>query len=173
MKEKVGKLRSIIFQSNEASKIRSLVGENKRIVFCTGCFDVLHSGHAIFFEQCGEYGDVLVVGLGRDSTIETLKGEGRPINPEMNRAYLLAGLKAVDFVIFDDKEIGEGKIDFFGVISQLKPNVFVLNDDDSGIEEKKKLCESMGIKLVLVKRDVPPFLKKTSTTGIVTRIKER
>lgn len=165
----LGKWKKYIFSSNQAPKIRKQVG-NKSIVFCTGCFDVLQSGHSIFFEQCKQNGDIVVVGVGRDSTISKLKGRGRPVNAEYNRAYLLASFKDVDYVILNDAEIDSGKIDFNTVIRNLKPNIFVLNDDDSGISEKQKLCNELGIKLVLVKREVPDFLEPTSTTKIIKKI---
>jgi cytidyltransferase-like protein len=165
----LGKWKKLIFSSNQASKIRKQV-EGKNIVFCSGCFDVLQPGHSIFFEQCKRKGEVVVVGLGRDSTISTLKGSGRPINSEYNRAYLLASFKDVDYVIFNDAEIVSGKIDFSAVIRKLRPNVFVLNDDDSGIAEKQKLCNELGIKLILVKREAPDFLEPTSTTKIIKKM---
>lgn len=170
-KENLGKWRSLIFTSGDAPKIRELA-KGRDLVFCTGCYDILHSGHAIFFEQCRQNGSVVVVGLGRDSTITKLKGKERPINEEMNRAYLLASMKDVDYVIFNNDEIGEGKIDFEGVIRDLKPATFVLNEDDSGVGAKRKLCEELGIKLVLVKREVPNFLRPTSTTAIIGKSKE-
>jgi cytidyltransferase-like protein len=170
MERGLGKFKDIIFDSANASKIRDLVG-NKHIVFCTGCFDILHSGHSIFFEQCRLQGDVVVVGVGRDSTIKALKGNGKPINPEMNRAYSVAAQKDVDYVVLDDLEIGPGKIDFNEAIRNLKPDIFVLNDDDSGIEEKRQLCEELGIEFVLVSREVPDNLVATSTTEITKKIK--
>jgi cytidyltransferase-like protein len=170
MPEHLGKWRNLIFESSNASQIRYLIG-NKRIAFCTGCFDILHSGHSIFFEQCRLQGDVVVVGVGRDSTIRALKGVDKPVNPEMNRAYSLAVQKDVDFVVLDDNQIGPGKIDFSQSIRELRPDVFVLNDDDSGIDEKRHLCEELGIELVLVKREIPKFLRPTSTSEIIKKIK--
>ena len=68
----------------------------KKIVFCTGCFDILQSGHAVFFNQCRQKGDILVVGVGRDQVITELKGPCRPVNPENNRVYLVAAFQEVD-----------------------------------------------------------------------------
>ncbi len=84
------------------------------------------------FNQCKTFGDVLIVGVGRDSTLQTLKGPGRPVNPEMNRVYLVAALQDVDYAVLNDTTIGK-KVDFKEVLSELKPDVFVLNDDDSSI----------------------------------------
>lgn len=143
---------------------------DKKIVFCTGCYDILQSGHAVFFNQCRALGDMLVVGVGRDSTIQALKGPSRPVNPENNRVYLVAALHEVDYATLNDSEVGAGKIDFAKVIRSLKPNIFVLNDDDSAIEEKKKLCDELGIEIRFVRREVPPELIPTSTTKIINKI---
>jgi len=142
----------------------------KKIVFCSGCFDILQSGHAVFFNQCKEYGDLLVVGVGRDSTLEQLKGPGRPVNPEQNRVHLIAAMEDVDFAVLNDKEIGEGKIDFKNVLVKLKPDIFIINDDDSAVNEKKSLCDSLGIKIQEVTRMVPEELTPTSTTRIINKI---
>lgn len=142
----------------------------KKIVFCTGCFDILQSGHAVFFSQCKRFGEVVVVGVGRDSTLQTLKGPGRPVNPEANRLYLVAAMEDVSYAVLNDTEIGNGKIDFVEVVSRLRPDVFVLNDDDSSIPEKQVLCDQLDIRLELVGREVPPELVPTSTTNIINKI---
>jgi len=147
--------------------------KGKKIGFCSGCFDVLHSGHAVFFEQCKEIADILVVSLGSDSILAALKGVERPVNPEKNRLYLLASMGNVDYVVLggEAKDIKPGKIDFYENIKALKPDIFILNDDDSGLEQKKKLCQELGVSIKLVKREVPEFLKKISSTEIINKIK--
>ncbi len=171
----LGKFKKLIIDSeiaSEFSKIANIRGKNpgKTIVFASGCYDILQPGHCIFFEQMQAFGDLVVIGLGRDSTISKLK-PGRPINEQMNRAYLLAAMKPIDYVIIGGSEIEDGKIEFGKVIRTLLPDVFVLNDDDSALSQKTKLCKDLGIKLVLVKRIVPDFLKATSTTAIIDRVK--
>lgn len=143
---------------------------DKTIVFCTGCYDILQSGHAVFFNQCRQYGDMLVVGVGRDSTLEALKGPGRPVNPENNRVHLIAALQDVDYAVLNDHEIGAGKIDFKNVITRLRPDIFILNKDDSAIEEKKRLCDQLDVQIKFVSREVPPELSPTSTTRIINKI---
>ena len=143
---------------------------NQTIVFCSGCYDILQSGHAVFFNQCKAFGDLLVVGVGRDKTLETLKGPGRPVNPENNRVYLVAALQDVDYAVLNDHEIGVGKIDFKEVMTQLRPDVFVLNEDDSAIAEKQALCDETGTRIAFVTREVPPELSPTSTTRIINKI---
>jgi len=143
---------------------------NQKIVFATGCYDILQSGHAVFFNQCKAKGDILVVGVGRDETLRQLKGPGRPVNPENNRVYLVAAMEDVDFAVLNDHEIGDGKIDFEEVMTELRPDIFILNDDDSSVEPKKKLCDSLGIKIEFVSREVPNELMPTSTSNIISKI---
>jgi cytidyltransferase-like protein len=144
--------------------------QQKTIVFATGCFDILQSGHAVFFNQCKSFGDILVVGVGKDDTLRQLKGQGRPVNPESNRLYLVAAMEDVNAVVLNDDEIGEGKIDFRNVMTALRPDVFILNDDDSSIGPKKTLCESLGTRLQFVTREVPGELMPTSTSNIINKI---
>src|SRR2546423_12959777 len=76
----------------------------ERIVFTNGCFDVLHVGHARYLGQARALGDLLVVGLNSDRSVRGLKGASRPLVPEDERAEMLAGLEAVDYVSIFDEE---------------------------------------------------------------------
>lgn len=143
---------------------------DKKIVFCTGCYDILQSGHAVFFNQCRDLGDILVVGVGRDSTLTKLKGPGRPINPENNRLYLVAAMHDVDFAVLNSIKISGDKIDFAENIEHLRPDIFVLNDDDSDVASKKDLCDRFGVEIRFVSRIVPEELQPTSTTNIIDKI---
>lgn len=74
-----------------------------RVVFTNGCFDILHPGHARYLAEARKLGDVLIVAINSDQSVRSLKGEGRPIFPQTERAEILAALEAVDYVtIFDD-----------------------------------------------------------------------
>ena len=159
-----------VLKVEELKNLREL-NADKKIVFCTGCYDILQSGHAVFFNQCREFGDILVVGVGRDKIISDLKGPGRPVNPENNRVYLVAALEDVNYAVLNDlKLVTKTKIDFKNILDSLRPDVFVLNDDDSGIKEKQELCDSLGVMLEFVTRIVPPELEATSTTRIIDKI---
>ncbi len=162
-------IKSKVIDINDLSRIR-IEHRNKKIVFCSGCYDILQSGHAVFFNQCKQFGDILVVGVGRDHVITKLKGPGRPVNPQNNRLYLVASLQDVDYATLNDHEIAEGKIDFKHIIESLQPDIFVLNDDDSAIAEKKKICDGIGTKIEYVSRIVPSELEATSTTRIIDKI---
>ncbi len=162
-------IKAKVLSSDDLKGLRK-VQAGKRIVFCSGCFDILQSGHAVFFNQCKQFGDILVVGIGKDITVQHIKGPDRPVNPEMNRLYLVAAFQEVDFVALNDDEIGEDKIDFYDKLALLKPDVLVLNDDDNAIASKRALCEKHGIEFVLVPRIVPEELVPTSTSKIIHKI---
>ena len=156
----------------DKKELKSLKQKNPKstVVFCTGCYDILQSGHAVFFNQCKTFGDILVVGVGRDSIIRQLKGPSRPVNPENNRVYLVAAMEDVDYAVLNDTSMVEGKIDFKEVFEILNPDVYVLNEDDTGIKEKKALCDRYSVKMQLVPRVVPPELAATSSTHIIDKI---
>ena len=95
----------------------------RRVVFTNGCFDLLHPGHVYLLERARQMGDVLIVGLNSDSSVRSLKGEGRPVIPQDERAEILAALECVDaVVIFDQPTPRE-------IISQLLPDVLVKGGD--------------------------------------------
>ena len=81
-----------------AAALEAERGAGRRIVLTNGCFDVLHVGHVRGLQRCRALGDVLVVGVNGDESVRRLKGAGRPIVPEAERAELLAALAAVDYV---------------------------------------------------------------------------
>jgi len=162
-------IRSKVLDNSKLRATRDKYRDQK-IVFATGCYDILQSGHAVFFNQCKAFGDILIVGVGKDETLRQLKGPGRPVNPENNRVYLVAAMEDVDYAVLNDNEIGEAKIDFKQVLTDLKPDIFILNDDDSSLGPKQKLCTELGIKIELVGREVPEELIPTSTSNIINKI---
>src|ERR1700683_700221 len=96
---------------------------SRRVVFTNGCFDLLHPGHIRLLEQARSLGDALVVGLNSDGSVRRLKGDSRPLIPEMERAEVLAALAAVDFVvIFEEATPRE-------IIARLLPDVLVKGAD--------------------------------------------
>lgn len=166
------KIENKIIEVKDLSGIREKY-KDRKIGLCSGCFDVFHSGHAVFFQQCKEFADILVVSVGSDSAIKKYKGPDRPVNSQNNRIYLVAGIENVDFAIFGSEAEGvrPGKIDFYDTSKELRPDVFILNNDDSAIKEKKEMCDELGVKLILVERIAPEFLKQVSSTGIIKQIK--
>jgi len=133
-----------------------------RLVFTNGCFDLLHAGHVRLLHEARGLGDALVVGLNTDASVRRLKGAGRPLVPERDRAYVLAGLAAVDAVTFFDEDTPRE------LITALLPDVLVKGGDYApedivGREE----VEAAGGRVVVV-----PLLAGRSTTGLVTRLRE-
>ena len=94
-----------------------------RIVFTNGCFDILHLGHAVYLAQARALGDCLVVGLNTDRSVRGLKGPDRPVNPEDARAFLLASLACIDYVILFDEPTPEK------LIHAVCPDVLVKGGD--------------------------------------------
>ncbi|MCK9455560.1 MAG: D-glycero-beta-D-manno-heptose-7-phosphate kinase [Sulfurimonas sp.] len=98
----------------------------KKIVFTNGCFDILHVGHVKYLQEAKSFGDVLIVGLNSDESVSRLKGPSRPINVANDRAYLLAALEAVDFVVpFEEDTPHE-------LIKMIMPDTLVKGGDYKG-----------------------------------------
>jgi len=98
----------ILKRESLVGRVRAEKEKGKSIVLANGCFDVLHVGHVRYLEGARALGDVLVVGINSDNQVTRLKGQGRPILPELDRAEIVASLKAVDLVtIFDEPTVTE------------------------------------------------------------------
>ncbi len=100
----------------------------KRVVFTNGCFDILHVGHVKYLQIAKSFGDILIVGLNSDASVSRLKGPSRPVNVAQDRAYILAALEAVDFVVpFSEDTPHE-------LIKMIQPDVLVKGGDYEGKE---------------------------------------
>jgi len=153
-------LRDKIKQREELQEIvERLKKEGKRIVFTNGCFDIVHQGHVLYLEEARQKGDILIVGVNTDSSVREIKGENKPIITQEGRMTVLAALEAVDYVVpFDEP-------DPFALISYLRPQVLVKGGDWA--EE-----EVVGKELV-EQTAVVPYIKGTSTSGIIKTILQR
>lgn len=134
----------------------------RRIVFTNGCFDLLHPGHIGSLEQARALGDALIVGVNSDASVRQLKGEGRPVLPEGERAEILAALECVDaVVIFAELTPRE-------VIAGLLPDVLVKGGDWPGDQiVGREEVEASGGRVVSI-----PVLPGYSTTEILRKIRE-
>ena len=133
----------------------------RRVVFTNGCFDLLHPGHIETLEKARGLGDVLIVGINSDRSVRELKGPGRPILPERERAELLAALGCVDgVVIYDEVTPRE-------TIAGLLPDVLVKGGDwpDDQIVGREEV-EKAGGRVVSV-----PVVAGYSTTALVEKIR--
>ena len=98
----------ILERENLVARVKAEKEKGRSIVLANGCFDILHAGHVRYLEGARALGDILVVGINSDNQVTRLKGQGRPILPELDRAEIVASLKAVDLVtIFDEPEVTE------------------------------------------------------------------
>ncbi|MHB8654271.1 MAG: adenylyltransferase/cytidyltransferase family protein [Terriglobia bacterium] len=96
-------LEKIVSLGRAYEVVSGLKRQGKRVVFTNGCFDLLHPGHTRYLSQARALGDVLIVAVNSDRTVNALKGPGRPVFPELERAEILAALEAVTYVtIFDE-----------------------------------------------------------------------
>jgi rfaE bifunctional protein nucleotidyltransferase chain/domain len=152
----------MIVDFNEIEKIcNSLRGQNKKIVFTNGCFDILHRGHIEYLTKAKEFGDVLIVGLNSDTSVKRLKGKDRPINPESDRARILDALKPVDYIVIFEEDTP------LRLIQMVKPDVLVKGGD-------YKVEEIVGSEYVMSyggKVEIIPFVEGKSTTKIIQKIK--
>ena len=138
-----------------------LRGEGKRLVFTNGCFDLLHPGHVSYLSRARSLGDALVVALNSDRSVRSIKGEGRPILNQQERAEVIAALEAVDYVtIFDDETPRE-------LIAAVLPDVLV-KGGDWAVDEivGREEVEAAGGRVLSL-----PYIEGSSTTDIIERIK--
>jgi len=135
-----------------------LKSRDKKIVFTNGCFDLLHAGHVRYLETAKSFGDMLILGLNSDRSVTALKGEGRPINTQLDRAYILAALEAVDYVVIFDEDTP------YDLIKAIKPHVLVKGGDYEG---QDVVGQDIADELKLVQ-----FVDGKSTTKTIEKIQQ-
>ena len=136
------------------------MGKDRRKVFVSGCYDMLHSGHVAFFKEASKYGD-LYVGIGSDRTIEELKHR-RTVYSEKERLYMV---KSIRYVTDAYVNSGSGTLDFLAELDRVKPDCFVVNSD-GGSDVKRKLCRERGIEYIELQRVPDEGLEARSTTSL-------
>jgi D-beta-D-heptose 7-phosphate kinase / D-beta-D-heptose 1-phosphate adenosyltransferase len=130
----------------------------KKIIFTNGCFDLLHAGHVRYLETSKNFGDVLILGLNSDRSVTALKGEGRPINTQIDRAYILAALEAVDYVVIFDDDTP------YNLINAIKPHTLVKGSDYEG---QDVVGQDIAEELKLIQ-----FVDGKSTTKTIEKIQQ-
>ncbi len=132
----------------------------KKIVFTNGCFDIIHVGHVRYLTTAKSFGDILIVGLNSDESVKILKGENRPINNEKDRAEVLLGLKAVDYVVIFGERTAEN------LVSEIRPDIYVKGGDYTVDKiPEAKIVQSYGGRVELVQ-----FVAGHSTTNILKKL---
>jgi D-glycero-beta-D-manno-heptose 1-phosphate adenylyltransferase len=136
--------------------------EGRNLVVTNGCFDILHVGHVTYLQEARNLGDALLVGLNSDASVRQLKGNGRPVNPEGNRAAVLAALESVDGVcLFTDK-------DATGFLRRAQPDIYVKGGDYTLATlnpEERRAMEQSGGRIVIL-----PLVPGQSTTTLLERM---
>jgi len=139
-----------------------LRADGKRLVATNGCFDLLHAGHVRYLQAARALGDFLAIGLNGDNSVRELKGSGRPVTTESDRAELLAALQCVDLVtIFPQRRATQ-------FIAAVKPDIYVKGGDyrsETLDEEEHAVLKEIGAEIHLI-----PFEAGYSTSRLIEQI---
>ena len=136
----------------------------KKLVVTNGCFDLLHLGHVTYLEAGRNLGDALLVGLNGDKSVQDLKGPGRPLNSETDRAGVLAALESVDAVCIFNERTAER------FLTVVQPDIYLKGGDytlDTINQEERRLVEKTGGRV-----EIMPVVKGRSTTSLLKKIAE-
>jgi D-beta-D-heptose 7-phosphate kinase / D-beta-D-heptose 1-phosphate adenosyltransferase len=153
----------VLSRGDAARAVEAARAAHRKIVFTNGCFDLIHAGHVDYLEAARRHGDLLVVGLNSDVSVRRLKGAGRPLLTEADRARVLAGLAAVDMVVVFDEETPAS------LVNTLRPDVLVKGADYKRDEVVgRDAVEALGGRVELV-----PLLDGRSTSAIISEIVAR
>jgi rfaE bifunctional protein nucleotidyltransferase chain/domain len=141
---------------------RQMQTDGRRVVFTNGVFDLLHPGHVRYLRRAREFGDALVVGVNSDRSVRAIKGSGRPITPQAERAELVAALASVDAAVVFDQDTPHD------VIAAIEPDVLVKGADwGEHAIVGRDIVEARGGRVVRV-----PIEEGYSTTAILDKIRE-
>ncbi|MCH8312619.1 MAG: D-glycero-beta-D-manno-heptose-7-phosphate kinase [Nitrospinae bacterium] len=152
-----------ILELEELKKLVSLAkSTGKTVVFTNGCFDLIHGGHIEFLQKAKSLGHILVIGLNSDASVRAIKGDGRPIKTQEERANILSALRYVDYITIFDESTPEH------LIGEIRPDILVKGDDYK-IDEVvgREIVEGYGARVELI-----PIVKGLSTTNTVEQILE-
>ncbi|MEI6604553.1 MAG: adenylyltransferase/cytidyltransferase family protein [Verrucomicrobiota bacterium] len=138
--------------------------DGRRVVLTNGCFDLLHRGHLTYLQQSAALGDLLIVAVNSDASVRALKGEGRPLNNELDRAFALACLRSVDATwIFPGPRLA-------GEIAALKPDIYTKAGDyslDTIDSSERAALLAAGVEIRFL-----PFVDGHSTTSHLQRLRQ-
>jgi len=154
--------RKIIEWNDLASWREALRAAGRKLVVTNGCFDVLHLGHVSYLENARNLGDALLVGVTGDDSVRDLKGPGRPVNDEADRAAILAALESVDGVcVFKERQATN-------FLSRVRPDIYVKGGDytvETLDQDERRAVEQAGGRIVIV-----PLVPGKSTTALLEKI---
>jgi len=142
---------------------KQLQDQNKKVVFTNGCFDIIHAGHIDYLSKAKALGDVMIVGLNSDDSVQRIKGKKRPILKESERAFILTNIEYVDYVVIFDQDTPEQ------LIAKLIPDILVKGADwdiEDIVGKDIVLANGGEVKTIT-------FVNEQSTTKIIDIILER
>lgn len=143
---------------------KELRERGRRLVVTNGCFDLLHAGHVTYLEAARNEGDALLVGLNSDDAVRELKGPGRPVNSEADRALVIAALQSVDAVcIFREREAVK-------FLEAVQPDLYAKGGDytlDTINQNERRVIERLGGRIVLL-----AHVPGKSTTDLLAKTPE-
>jgi rfaE bifunctional protein nucleotidyltransferase chain/domain len=151
----------IVSREELAKLLEEHRARGERIVFTNGCFDLLHVGHARYLAQARALGDLLVVGVNTDRSVQELKGPHRPFLSEQDRAELLAHLSSVDYVVLFDEERPNA------LLETVRPHIHVKGGD----YRAEDLPEAPVVLRHGGRIEILPLVEGRSTTGLAKRIR--
>jgi rfaE bifunctional protein nucleotidyltransferase chain/domain len=150
--------------AEQLARIRAQLGAlGERLVFTNGCFDLLHAGHVRYLQAARALGDALAVAVNGDESVRALKGPSRPINPEDDRAEVLAALACVDYVVvFPELRVTE-------LLRSVQPHIYAKGGDytvESLDAEERAALREAGTEIKIL-----PLVPGRSTTSMISRWK--
>ena len=159
----------IVTRERLAREIQRRQQAGERAVFTNGCFDLLHLGHVRYLQEARNLGDFLVMGLNSDESVRKLKGSGRPLVPEMERAEILAALMCIDYVtIFPEATA-------CSLIDALRPAIYVKGGDYAGVQsdlpDTSRLPEAKVVLAYAGQVRLIPYVPQHSTTELIEAIR--
>jgi D-beta-D-heptose 7-phosphate kinase/D-beta-D-heptose 1-phosphate adenosyltransferase len=161
--------RKVLSKDELVVEVRRMQAAGERGVFTNGCFDLLHLGHVCYLQEARALGDFLILALNSDEGVRLLKGTGRPLVSEDDRAKILAALMCIDYVtIFNEPTAGP-------LVALLKPSIYVKGADYAGLDDKiqdsNRLPEATVVQEYGGIVSLIPYLPHHSTTELIAAIK--
>src|SRR4051812_29601515 len=157
-------MREKIVSAGRAGEIgNELRAAGRKLVFTNGCFDLLHVGHVRYLAAARALGDALLVAINGDESVRALKGDGRPLNREADRAEVIAALASVDYVVVFPE------VRATALLEKIRPSIYVKGGDyttESLHAEERSVLERMGTEIRIV-----PFEAGHSTSRLLDKLK--
>ena len=158
-------MNSKIVTADQLTQIsRAMRESDKQLVFTNGCFDLLHVGHVRYLAAARALGDALAVAVNGDASVRALKGEGRPLNNENDRAAVLAALDVVDYVVIFPQ------VRATDILSRVCPSIYVKGGDytpETLDAEERSALRKCGTEIRIV-----PFHAGYSTSKLIDQMQQ-